>query len=711
MKRTRQKKKSLIFLVTGILLAAALVAGVLFYKKVQKNSAMEQVKEQLVQYMAHIEKQEYPEMYAMIAVEESGGIQEEAFIARNSKIYEGMEVANLKVENLVSREDEAKKGWIQVSYDTSFDTVAGFVQFENQMTFCKTEDGYKILWQDCLIFPDLEVSDKVRVSTEEATRGKITDRNGYVLAGEGTAWSVGIVPGKLVNREDALRKIAKLMEIRVETLDKKLSASWVKDDSFVPIGMLRKAQELALNRVDADPKDLAAETCKEKLLEIPGIKLSETTVRYYSLGEAASHLIGYVQEVTAEDLEEHAGEGYHSGSVIGKSGIESLFETELKGSDGHEIRIVDEKGQPKKIIASISKQDGEDIKLTIDAELQKSLYTQFQEDKGCSVAMDPYTGEVLALVSTPSYNNNDFILGMSSEKWTDLNESEEKPLYNRFRQIWCPGSTLKPITAAIALKEGVLDPTEDFGWEGKSWQKDASWGNYHVTTLTEYHPVTMKNAIIRSDNIYFAKTALKIGAKKFMKSLDEIGFNQKVPFEISMNASQYSNTEQIETEIQLADSGYGQGQILMNPLHLAAIYTAFLNKGNVLQPYLRCQEDGKPEYWISNAFSEKQMDLVRDSMVGVIETKGTSAHAAQIKGISLAGKTGTAELKAAKGDTEGTEIGWFAVYTADSEIEKPLLLVSMVEDVNALGGTSYVVKKDRMILEKYLGWESSRPVE
>lgn len=125
-------------------------------------------------------------------------------------------------------------------------------------------------------------------------------------------------------------------------------------------------------------------------------------------------------------------------------------------------------------------------------EFAKELYEQFKDDKSCSVAMNQYTGEVLALVSTPSYDNNDFIRGMSSEKWNALNEDENKPMYNRFRQVWCPGSTFKPIIAAIGLTTGAIDPNEDYGNEGLSWQKDSSWGSYHVTTLHAYEPVILK---------------------------------------------------------------------------------------------------------------------------------------------------------------------------------------------------------------------------
>jgi cell division protein FtsI/penicillin-binding protein 2 len=202
-------------------------------------------------------------------------------------------------------------------------------------------------------------------------------------------------------------------------------------------------------------------------------------------------------------------------------------------------------------------EDGQDIQLTIDAELQRALYEAFQEDESCSAAMNPHTGEVLALVSTPSYDNNDFIMGLSDEQWKILSEDAKNPMYNRFRQVWCPGSVLKPITAAIGLDSGAVLP-KDYGNEGLSWQKDSTWGAYYVTTLQEYEPVILENALVYSDNIYFAKAALKIGSEGLERALKNLGFRQNLPFEILMAQSEYSNTEHLETEIQLADSGYGR---------------------------------------------------------------------------------------------------------------------------------------------------------
>lgn len=693
-KRRRRKNKILwvLMICTGI--SAIAICAAKFIGKRQDRATPEEV---LLKYMGYIQEQNYTAMYQLIDVEASGQISEEDFVKRNSAIYEGIEVQNMAV-TIISCDVERNV----VKYQTDFDTVAGEISFENEAFFLKTEDTYKLVWMDSLIYPELSKTDKVRVSVTQAKRGEILDRNGRVLAGKGVASSVGIVPGKLENQEDSLEQIAELLGMKPEEIEKKLSAKWVKEDSFVPVKKLRKVEEIELMSLEPDEEALKEYERQQRLLEIPGVMIADTEVRSYPLKDAAAHLVGYVQNVTAEDLEKHAGEGYTASSVIGRSGAEGLFEKELKGQNGCRIYIVDSDGNEKEELACRIVENGKDIKLTIDSELQKALYEQFQSDKSCSVAMNPYTGEVLALVSTPSYDNNDFIMGLSSEKWAALNEDENKPMYNRFRQVWCPGSTFKPITAAIGLESGAVDPNEDYGNVGLSWQKDASWGSYHVTTLHAYNPVVLENAIIYSDNIYFAKAALKIGAEEMKDSLLRLGFQEEIPFEIVMAKSQYSNTENIETEIQLADSGYGQGQILINPLHMACIYTAFCNEGNVIKPHLLYSQETKTEYWIPNAFSVDHTNIVLEGLRKVVNDSHGMGYAAHREDILLAGKTGTAEIKVSKEDTSGTELGWFAIFTAERTEENPILIISMVEDVKGRGGSGYVVGKDKQVLESWL---------
>lgn len=680
------KRKKIIGTMAAILIL--LIVGAVAVVLVRRPFDAGKPDELLADYFACIEKGAYDKMYGMLDEESKANISKKDFVTRNQKIYEGIEANNVKISV-----KDAKKadGGEKVSYLASMDSVAGKIEFENQAMCTRDSyfDEFKLSWDDSLIFPDMKDTDKVSVSTSQAVRGQILDRNGNMLAGPGTAPSVGLVPGKMSeNKEADIAQLAGLLGMTEEEINSQLSAAWVTPDSFVPLKTLNSQQSQELT---------------EQLLTIAGVLINDTEVRTYPLGEKAAHLIGYVQSVTAEDLEEHKGEGYTSSSVIGKSGIEGLYEKELKGENGVKISIMTEDGVEKNVVASVDKQDGENIRLTIDSDLQGLVYDQFREDKSCSVAMNPFTGEVLALVSTPAYDDNEFILGMSGERWDQLNNDENKPLYNRFRQVWCPGSSFKPITAGIGLTTGTINPEEDYGSEGLSWQKDESWGDYHVTTLHEYSPVNLENALIYSDNIYFAKAALNIGADNLMKSLKLLGFGQELPFEIKMSQSQYANDGgTIDSEIQLADSGYGQGQILINPLHLATLYTSILNDGNVIRPYLTYSETPKSEVWISQAFSSDAASRVKTALEKVVNTPEGTGYGAHREDIALAGKTGTAEIKADQNDTTGTELGWFGVFTEDAAAQKPVLLMSMVEDVKDRGGSGYVVDKSAAILQGYL---------
>ena len=559
-------------------------------------------------------------------------------------------------------------------------------------------------WDDSMIFPELTVEDKVRVEIEKAQRGQILDRNGVMLAGAGTAYTVGLVPGKMdENAQEDLQKLAELLEMSVESIQKKLGASWVKEDSFVPLKTIPKLTQKEEFMENPDEKTKHKIEVKEGLLAISGVLLSDTEIRTYPLGESASHLVGYVQQVTAEDLEKYSGEGYDENSVIGRTGLESLYEEELRGQNGCRIYIENSDGQVKKVLAEKEKKNGKDISLTIDSALQKEIFDTYQKDKSCTVAMNPYTGEILALVSTPSYDSNDFILGMSEEKWKTLNEDEKNPLYNRFRQKMCPGSSFKPIIAAIGLKTEAIDPEKDYGTEGLRWQKDTGWGNYFVTTLHEYEPVTLKNALIYSDNIYFAKAALRIGKDNLEHELDRLGFGQELPFEIALAKSQYAGEGGIQSEIQLADSGYGQGAVLVNPIHMTALYTGFANEGNVLKPQLLLEDTYEPTVWIPSAYEPDQAKQIQEAMTQVIASKHGTGHSAYREDIILAGKTGTAEIKQDKEDKSGTELGWFGVYTPDSNEEQPILLMTMVEDVKDRGGSGYVVNKAAAVLDFWFG--------
>lgn len=227
-RRRYNKKKNKVII--GLILTLCLLGVTVFVIfRIKLYYDREKTTDILTEYMNCIPQKDYEKMYSMLDKEKSISISQEDFIVRNSAIYEGIELQNLKVETI-----EYDKERLRVKYRTTFDTVAGQISFENAALFNEGEEGYKLIWHDALIFPELESSDKVRISRIAAKIGKILDRNDGILAGIGTASSVGIVPGKLKNRETAIPEIAELLEIKPESIEKKLEAKWIKRIPLFP---------------------------------------------------------------------------------------------------------------------------------------------------------------------------------------------------------------------------------------------------------------------------------------------------------------------------------------------------------------------------------------------------------------------------------------------------------------------------------------------
>ena len=656
----RNRKKYIA--IGGLVAIVVIVAVVLFFLLSGNNN-----ESTLKNFYAQISEKKYEDMYNSLSSESQKSYDQQTFVERNQNIYEGIEASNFQIEVTDETDNE-------LTYNVKMNTIAGEVTFENKTTI---EDG-KIVWDDSFIFPDLTQNDRVRVSEDEAIRGQILDRNGKMLAGQGEAYSVGLVRGKL-NGENDYDQLAELLGLTKESIQKTMSASWIQDDSFVPLTTIPSTDTQLENQ----------------LLQIPGVQLNTVEVRTYPYGEVTSHLTGYMQQVTAEDLEKHQGEGYTETSMIGRSGIEAAYEKQLKGTNGATISIVDENGSTKSTVATQEKQDGQDITLTIDIDLQRDLYNAFDEDQSASVAMNPTNGEVLALVSTPSFDSNDFIYGFSTEEWDDLNNDEDQPLTNRFRATWVPGSTMKAITAAIGLETDSLDASKDFGAEMK-WQKDSSWGDYFVTTLHAPNPNNLRNALIYSDNVYFAKAALEIGKDNLEKGYKSLMIGEDIPFELALTKSQYTS-DSFDDEILIADSGYGQGQILMNPVQMTSIYSSFMNDGKMMTPHV--VKSTETSVW-AEPFSKETMDEIKSDLIQVVEDNNGTAHALNNSQYQLAAKTGTGEIKDSQDDTTGTELGWLSVASTDSS--KPIVITTMVEDVKGRGGSNYVVNGVKQPLMSYL---------
>lgn len=662
----KDKKKWII----GISACVLLMVSVFFVFNQGKSN--EQV---VTEYFELLKKKDYKQMYQMLNQKTVYTPTQKYFVEKYKEFYEEIDAKNIQIK-ILDEQDNV------IEYLIYIDTLAGRITYRNKVGV-KDE---QIQFNKNLIMNGYTDGCKIKITTyNPEKRGRILDRNGKVLAEDGKGYSVGLVKGKL-NGENDYGQIAQYLETDVETLQKKMSASWINDDSFVPIKTVSEATK----------NDLI----NKNILGINGVKISTVSIRTYPYDKVASHIVGYVQNVNAEDLKKHKNEGYNSTSVIGRSGIEAAYEEKLRGITSGKIDLVDKNDKViKELCHKEVKMSPQDITLTIDIDLQQSLYNEYQNDKSASVALNPKTGEVLALVSTPSYSNNDFVLGLSTDKWNALNNDVNQPLMSRYKQTYTPGSSMKPITAAIGLETKAIDPNKDLGAKDK-WQKDSSWGNYYVTTLHAPFPNNLKNAITYSDNVYFARSALNIGKDNLFKYYKNLKISEKIPFELALNKSQYINKNQKVSDQLIADSGYGQGQILMNPVQLASIYSAFVNNGSIYQPHI---VQGQTKTWIKNVFSKETTKTIKEDLINVIADENGTGHAIYHDHVVLAGKTGTAEIKQSQSDTTGTELGWFTVMTTDEK--QPILMTTVVEDVKNRGGSGYVVEHTKAPLDLYLSQE------
>lgn len=655
MKENRKKKTKLnkLFVIPFLILVIGFGVGTYFYSNNTEEANI------VKKYYELINEKKYDQIYDLVETE----LSEEEFKEKIKNIYDGIESKDISIsissnttirkkKNEINETEEINQP-VNISYKLSMKTVAGNIEFNNTIPVSQNGEQYKIIWNSSTIYPELENDEKIRVRNIEAKRGTIFDRNGQTLAKDSSVYDIGIIPKKIENKDD-INKICNLLEIESNKIQDKLNSEKINKEDFISLKKISKEQQQV----------------KNELLKIKGIVVNDADSRIYPYKEATSIMTGYIQ-----DRE-------------GKTGLEYSFNDKLKGKDGIEIYI-DKDGKIKKSIIKKEEKDGEDIKLTIDAEVQKKIYDEFKDEESTVVLMDYNSGEIKALVSTPSYDANKFCIGISQEEWEELQNNESKPMFNRYLASYTPGSTMKPLIGAIGLKSNAFTAEDDFGRSGKRWQKDSSWKGIWITTLKEYsEPANLENALIQSDNIYFAKAALKIGKNKLEENLNDFGFNSKLEFPQEIDISKYG---QLNSETALANTGYGQAQVLVNPIFMSSIYSSFANGGNMMKPYIVYEEKEEEKVKIKNEhiISEEVAQIIKEDLIKVVEN-----GSGKIEERTLAGKTGTAEIKANQSDKNGTENGWFDVFD-----ETGNLYISMIQDVKERGGSKYVVEKIKKILE------------
>lgn len=634
--------------------------------------------DRFAQYVKLWNEHKFDEMYDYLSTAAKETISKEDFSSRYAKIYEDLQIQHLEVKyNKPAETEETKEEQVQLPFSAKMESVAGEITFDHQAELVKEELEDKKInwflnWNTTFIFPDLEEGDTVSLPSTAPKRGSILAKDGTPLAETGVALEIGLVPKDMKGQElEVVQKVSELLGISTDQIEKALNASWVKPEHFVPL------KKIAVNDMEL----------REQLGKIPAIQRKEVEARVYPLGEAAAHLTGNLGPVTAEDIEKSPEKGYGNADVIGRRGLEKVLEDQLRGERG--VKIVIKKADGTEVIlAEKAVKDGENVQLTIDPTIQKTIFAELDGKPGTAAAIDPITGETLALVSSPSFDPNTLTLGATNEQWAALQDDPNQPLLIRFNSTFAPGSVLKPITAAIGLQEGAID------WEKATDVKGLGWGKeslgYEVRRVTDPGvPVDLEKALIYSDNIYFAQAALELGKDKFIAGLKNFGFDEDIPFLYPMEQSSIGN---IDSDVALANSSYGQGQVEMSVLHLASTYTPFVNKGNMIKPILQIDEE-HGQVWKKNLISEEQAGKLDAALRKVVSDPSGTARGAKIEGYPLAGKTGTAEYDKEKQGEKGKENGWFVAYNAENP---ELLIALMLEE----GSSGTAVQKVKNIFEK-----------
>lgn len=633
-----------------ILLAVLVIGGWLFYSRwreeqlaQQRQEAVEETVDNMLSAKTDAAFDSYVSYMAPETLDKFGYTPAE-LAERYETIFQGIGANEIRVDDYAVELNEETDEYT-VRYTLSIETALGrlnSLEYETMVIESETGEAQQALlaWEPNLILPGMEEGDSVRLSFDEPERGSIVDRHGNMLAGEGDVFQAGLYPadiGEGSERESRLEAIAEVFNVSLSRLESLLDQSWVTDESLVPFTI-----------VDTGNTP-----------EVQGVRYQQSSDRLYTLDQAAAHLVGYVGEANAEDLERNP--SLVAGQIIGKTGLEAVFNDQLSGIAGGRIAIEDAEGELKEVLIENETEDGQKVRLTIDSTIQEQLFESFDEEPGSGAVMDPISGELIALVSSPAYSPQAFARGITPEEYSSYMEDENTPFVNRYTSRYAPGSTFKILTSLLLLEAGEITPEQTNNIEGLRWSPGTDgFGNHQITRVSDsVTEVDLAAALIYSDNIYFAMEALEMGKEAFSEALMQLPFGEDMNLPFDMRPAQFANDNTIDRETLLADTAYGQGEVLMNSIHQLVFFSPLLNEGRLVQPNLLLNEEAESS---EPLFSSTTVEAVRDGLVQSVTHENGTARGLQELDHRAGAKTGTAEIAG----EEGNETNGF-LYVFDDE--------------------------------------------
>ncbi|MDP9379116.1 MAG: penicillin-binding transpeptidase domain-containing protein [Chloroflexota bacterium] len=664
-------------------------------------------------YMQNWQAGRYDQMYKLVsqASLRELGYDRKRFVERYSGIAEAATITGWAPKLRPEAEQAANRQelLLRLPYDVKIATKAvGEINETNLLPLVKENNTWRVQWSPSLIFKDLSGDLRVRLSPYPAARGNIFDRNGEALAIEGRIWQIGVVPGEIRNERQVLRKLSDALGMDEKVIQAKYKAG--DPTYFWPIRDLYSQRKEELEREVGD---------------LPGVTFNQRPGRTYPHGDVMAHVLGYVQQVSAEDLAKPEYANYGVADVIGRTGMERWGEKYLRGESGGKIWILDPAtGAEVKTIGEKLARPGSDIYLNIDVNLQAQAEQDLGGRPGAIVALNPANGEILALVSQPSYDLNKFVVGISNEEWNRLNSKEaNKPLVDRAAgSAFPPASTFKPITNSAALSARL--PNLD-----RTWYSDGTWERLADTEggiRRDWKPgghgyVKLIDGITESiDTIYY-----DLGYELYLKCRDCLSDHAR-QWKLGSKLGVDGLAPGIEASGQVPGPGIpypgwspgdnvnlaiGQGALQASPLQMAVVYATIGNGGTIYRPNLinrvvapdengKIVKQWKPTVLGKAPASPQTIQFLQAGLRSVVESrKGTAYDVFKDAAFSSAGKTGTGQ------QDEADPYAWYVGY---APAVNPKIVVVGFGD-RAGEGYKVAAPLVRRVMEQYLKPPAARP--
>ena len=546
-------------------------------------------------------------------------------------------------------------------------------------------------------YAGLADGNRIRIVPSMAPRGTFYDRNGELLVTNRPGFSVSLLPLTAPISDDVIDRLSDLLKVPTDEIKTKIAGH----SGFNPI------------RIKTDVTPDIVSIIEEQKSQYPGVVIEVTPIRDYILKQEGAHTFGYVSEINDAELEKMKDEGYKSGDIIGKFGLEKVYDKELRGENGGQQVEVDVSGKPVQILGRKEPVPGDDLELTIDINLQQAAekavdeqLTQIGAHAAAAVVMNPQTGEILAMVSRPAFDPNLFAHGISSKDWNQLNNNPYHPMDNKtITGEYPPGSTFKIVTGTAALTEGVVTPDEQIFDSGHHWIIPK--GNADGEALGW---LNFRTALAHSDNVYFYEMGNRLGIDRLEKYARMFGLGAKTGIDLPYEATglvanrRYKEKNFDDGEWYLSetfDAAIGQGFNLVTPLQAAMVMGEIAADGKRYKPHVvnriiapdgSVVKDFQPELLSQLDVPEEDIKLVQDGLHDVTKY-GTAASSFRGFTVDIAGKTGTAE------NSQGRDHGWFVAY---GPFDNPNIVVAVIVENGGYGSHS-AVPIGRKILEAAFG--------